>query len=261
MTRNEEELKALVKRAAKAKSDHPTLSVLEAMRVATLTLEESNDRTLQMRVRRSYLPPPQAINVVESSPASTVSTLTPPNFATLPKLKKIRLTSAAAQQKRANDLKVKLHHKAAHKRATSLYASEQSKPVGEKKMLASEVSNLVFGDFGVEISIRIIQREVAEDRIGVSPKKKGPQGIIPPLIYDTLCNAFESYIQIKQLNGQGTDITNNKLIELVEERHEICYCIILQSLAVLFVEVYSIGADKRKKQQYGGKAGALDNIF
>ena len=95
------------------------------MRVATFSLEESNDRTLQMRVCRAYLPPPQAINVVESSPASTVSTLTPPNFATLPKLKKIRLTSAAAQQKRANDLKVKLYHKAAHKRATSLYASEQ----------------------------------------------------------------------------------------------------------------------------------------
>ena len=36
MTRSEEELKALVKRAAKAKSDHVTLSVFEAMRVATV---------------------------------------------------------------------------------------------------------------------------------------------------------------------------------------------------------------------------------
>ena len=34
MTRSEEELKALVKRAAKSKSDHVTLSILEAMRVA-----------------------------------------------------------------------------------------------------------------------------------------------------------------------------------------------------------------------------------
>ena len=123
---------------------------------------------------------------------------------------------AAAQQKHANDLKVKLHHKAAQ-RATFLYASEQSKPVGEKKMSASEFSNLVFGEFGVEISKRTIQREVAEDRIGVSPKKKAPQGIIPPLIYDNLCNAVESYIQIKQLNGLGTEITNNKLIELLKK--------------------------------------------
>ena len=89
--------------------------------------------------------------------------------------------------------------------------------MGEKKRSASEVSNLVFGEFGVEISKSTIQREVAEDRIGMSPKKKGPQGIIPPLIDDTLCNAFESYIQIKQLNGQGTDITNNKLIELLKK--------------------------------------------
>jgi hypothetical protein len=203
MTKSEEELKALVKTATKAKSDHVTLSIPEAIRVANFTLKESNDCTLQMRVRRASLPPPKAINVVESSPASTVSTLTPANFTTLPKLKKIRLTSATAQQKRANDLKVKLNHKAAHKRATSLYASEQSKTVGEKKMSASEVSNLVFGEFGVEISKCTIQHEVAEDRIGVSPKKKGPQGIIPPLIYDNLCNDFESYIQIKTTEWTG----------------------------------------------------------
>ena len=55
MTRSEEEFKALVKRAAKAKSDHVFLSVLEAMRVATVatvatfTLEEGIDRSLHCR--------------------------------------------------------------------------------------------------------------------------------------------------------------------------------------------------------------------
>ena len=55
MTRSEEEFKALVKRAAKAKSDHVTLSVLEAMRVATVatvatfTLDEGNDHSLRCR--------------------------------------------------------------------------------------------------------------------------------------------------------------------------------------------------------------------
>ena len=68
-------------------------------------------------------------------------------------------------------------------------------------MSASEVSNLVFGEFGVEISKHTIQREVAEDQIGVSPKKRGPEGVMPQLVYNNLCNAFESYIQIKQLNG------------------------------------------------------------
>ena len=91
----------------------------------------------------------------------------------------------------------------------------------------------------------------------MSPKKKGPQGIIPPLIYDTLCNAFESYIQIKQLNGQGTDITNNKLIEPVKEMHKICYCIKLQSFAVSFIEVYSIGVSPKNKIVLCGKSVVL----
>jgi hypothetical protein len=53
--------------------------------------------------------------------------------------------------------------------------------------------------------------------IGVSQKKKGPEGIVPRLVFDNLCNAFESYIQIKELNGLGTEITNNKLIELLKK--------------------------------------------
>ena len=60
MTRSEDELKALVKRAAKART---ALSIPEAMRVATFTLEESSDRTLKMRVRRASAPPPKAINI------------------------------------------------------------------------------------------------------------------------------------------------------------------------------------------------------
>ena len=74
-------------------------------------------------------------------------------------------------------------------------------------MSASEVSKLLFGEFGVEISKRSIQHEVAEDRIGVSPKRKDRREFYP-LIYDNLCNAFESYIQIKQLNDHGTGKTN-----------------------------------------------------
>ena len=46
-------------------------------------------------------------------------------------------------------------------------------------MSASEVSKLVFGEFGVEISKRTIQHEVAEDRIGVSPKRKDPREFYP----------------------------------------------------------------------------------
>ena len=51
----------------------------------------------------------------------------------------------------------------------------------------------------------------------MSTKKKGPERVAPRLIYDNLCNAFESYIQIKQLNGHGTGITNKKLIEQLKK--------------------------------------------
>ena len=37
------------------------------------------------------------------------------------------------------------------------------------------------------------------------------------MIYDNLCNAFESYIQIKLLNGHGTGTTNKKLIEQLKK--------------------------------------------
>jgi hypothetical protein len=57
-SRSEDVLKALVKRAAKARTDHQTLSVPEAMRVATFMLEQSTDHTLQMRVPRASAPPP-----------------------------------------------------------------------------------------------------------------------------------------------------------------------------------------------------------
>ncbi|KAL7487822.1 hypothetical protein ACHAW6_013421, partial [Cyclotella cf. meneghiniana] len=91
-------------------------------------------------------------------------------------------------------------------------------PEGETKISASEVSKAVFGEFGVEISQHTIQHGVTEDEISVSPKKKGPEGVVPRLIYDNLCNAFESYIQIKQLNGHATGITNKKLFEQLKKR-------------------------------------------
>ena len=52
MTSCEDMLNALVKRAAKAKSNHVTLNILEDIRVATVanfTLEEGNDRSLRCR--------------------------------------------------------------------------------------------------------------------------------------------------------------------------------------------------------------------
>ena len=46
MTRTKAELKILVRKAVKVKQDHPTLSILAATRVAKVTSEEAEDRTL-----------------------------------------------------------------------------------------------------------------------------------------------------------------------------------------------------------------------
>jgi hypothetical protein len=70
---------------------------------------------------------------------------------------------------------------------------------------------LVLGEFGVEIKARTIQREICEGRVGVSPKKMGPQGYFPPKTFDNLVNAFESYIKIMQIYGHGGTLSNNKL--------------------------------------------------
>ena len=75
----------------------------------------------------------------------------------------------------------------------------------------------MIGEFGVEISKHTIQCEVADDQIGASPKKKGLEGVVPRLIYGNLYNAFESYIQMKELNCHGTGITNKKLIEQLKK--------------------------------------------
>ena len=112
------------------------------------------------------------------------------------KTKKMHVTSVAAGQKRVNDHAAMMVKKAAHKKATTMYNSELQKPEG---LSAKQVSQLVLGEFDVEIKARTVQREICEGRVGVSPKKMGPHGYFPPKTFDNLVNAFESYIKIIQL--------------------------------------------------------------
>ena len=214
MSRNEADLKAMAKKASQVLKDHPTLKVPEAMRVAKFTLEESKDRTLQMRVRRLMDKTPTSITVSQSPSQTNASSLTSTSTMTGPKSKTIRLTSVAAGQKRVNDHAVMMLKKAAHKKATQIYNSEPKKPQG---LSAKKVSQLVLGKFGVEIKPRTIQREIQEGRVGVSPKKMGPQGYLPSKTFDHLTTAFESYIKIMQLNGHGGTLSNNKLMIILKK--------------------------------------------
>ncbi len=214
MPRDEVELKAMVKKAAQVIKEHPTLKVPEAMRVAKFTLDESKDRTMQMRVCRIIEGTPATIAISQSPTQTSVSTLTSPSIVSGQKTKKICMTSVAAGQKRVNDHAAMMVKKAAHKKATTMYNSELQKPEG---LSAKQVSQLVLGEFGVEIKARTIQREICEGRVGVSPKKMGPQGYFPPKTFDNLVNAFESYIKIMQLNGHGGTLSNNKLKILLKK--------------------------------------------
>ncbi len=214
MPRDEVELKAMVKKAAQVIKEHPTLKVPEAMRVAKFTLDESKDRTMQMHVRRLIERTPATIAISQSPTQTSVSTLTSPSIVSGKKTKKICLTSVAAGQKRVNDHAEMMVKKAAHKKATTMYNNELHKPEG---LGAKQVSQLVMGEFGVEIKPRTIQREICEGRVGVSPKKMGPQGYFPPKTFDNLVNAFESYIKIMQLNGHGGTLSNNKLKILLKK--------------------------------------------
>ncbi len=58
---------------------------------------------------------------------------------------------------------------------------------------------------------------MAAGRVGVSPLKPGMKGNFPALTFQHLANAFESFIKIKQLNGQGGDTSNNKLIQMLKK--------------------------------------------
>jgi hypothetical protein len=74
------------------------------MRVAKFTNEEAEDRTLQQRVCHIVSPPTKQIAVIKSSTSSTVSTLTSAPPVQLPPIKKLRLSSMQAHQKRVNDV-------------------------------------------------------------------------------------------------------------------------------------------------------------
>jgi hypothetical protein len=179
----------MIKKAVQVAKDHPTLKVPEVMRVAKFTLEESRDRTLQMRVRRLIDQTPASITVSQSPAQTSMSTLTSTSSASGPEPKNIFMTFVAAGQKRVNDHAAMMVNKAAHKKATTIYSSELQKPEG---MSAKQVSQLVLGEFGVEIKARTIQGEIKEGRVGVSPKKMGPQGYFSQKTFNNLAIAFES---------------------------------------------------------------------
>ena len=203
------------KKAVRKIVDNITISVPDAMKIANFTTDEINNLSLHQRIRRAAAKArggqkPSSISVHPST-MSSVSTLTAtPPLETKHKRKNVRHTSAATQQIRKNKLVDKEEKKRAVKYATSLYANR-------KDLSARAVSEIVEQKLGIRVPQRTIQSYVKEGRVGTSPKKKGPQGVFDDQTVLKIGNAMESYIQIKQLNGESSDVTFKKLQNLLKQ--------------------------------------------
>jgi hypothetical protein len=212
------------KRAEKAALIHVGASFLkvpQAMRAAGFSDGDSQNPTLQQRVRRIIKDKlenenmSQALGVVRirpnpspvsdfSSNTTTIGSLdassaTEESFP-LPRLNTVRSTASAAMKKAKNKRAMKKFSDTALKAATALYHDEQTKK--ENGMSAKQVERMIKARFSGEgPCARSITRYVNEYKlVGTSPLKNGRPGEIPPHAFDSLCVGLESYISICQNN-------------------------------------------------------------
>mmetsp|Transcript_17307 Transcript_17307/g.34568 ORF Transcript_17307/g.34568 Transcript_17307/m.34568 type:complete len:218 (+) Transcript_17307:70-723(+) len=216
MTRSSANDDPRFRKAVRKIIENTTVTVPDAMKCADFKSDEIKNKSLNQRIRRAAAAArggqkPSSI-VVDPSMMSFVSTVTAtPPLKTKLKAKKVRYSSAAAQQMRKNKVVDKEKKKQATKYATQLYAD--SKMPGEKNLSAKKVQEIVEKKLGVSVSKRTINKHFAEGRVGTSPKKTGLEGNFDDETVLNLSNAMESYIQIQQLNGGSGDVTYKKLEE------------------------------------------------
>jgi len=149
---------------------HPTLSLPQAMWMAKFSESECKNRTMQMRVRRAHLAQMPMVGTdidvagtpTMSSLSTQEGTITKTSIPTVSNASSAaaevatalfpapqpeeppRPTAQAKQKDRCHRLKVAVHAKKAHKRATSFYASELKKPKGERPLSAdARISKIV----------------------------------------------------------------------------------------------------------------------
>jgi len=136
-------------------------------------------------------------------------------FSTPPKKKQItRRTSEQIAKEAAEAARLTRKRKNAHKRATTLYAKEMKKSeiaktdkTRKRGKSAREVKAIVEKEFGEGMapSERTIQEHVAKGSVGESPVRRGRPGDIESSTFLMLCVAFESYIRIRQINGNSEE--------------------------------------------------------
>ena len=226
----------LINSSVEAARKHPSLSVQEAMilggfsRKAISRDSSDNGRNLQQQVYwrlgkrtrdrapspRSSTPPPERVSLKSpNSFASVPSSITAASASSkseTPSNHSTRRRSAQVAKDRTADATNRRLKKEAHKRATTLFAKEMETTEKAKKdktlkkgWSASKVKLIVESEYGKgnAPSVRTIQEHVARGSVGESPVRRGNPGKIAETTFLMLCNAFESYIRISQLNGKA----------------------------------------------------------
>ena len=219
----------------------PTLTVREAMLAAKFKPLDANNKTIQRKVAWS-LPGKTKHGMKENIPLcninvnsgniSEVSPLTDTmaadiladmsatnkeNLSPSPpqKLKKQRMNSQQAQDKREADLMKKMQYSKAHKAATILYDNERGK---EKGLTLRKIESLIREKHKVGPSASTIYHYVVElGLVGMPPRNRGPEGNIPSEMYAALCAAFGSFMRINQINALVGDNTRRKVIPVIAE--------------------------------------------
>ena len=166
----------LVNKAVALLVKAPMLTVPQSMRAAKFTILQSEDRALQMRVRRAFesknsrgkhigsevdlsSPIKSLSTVTTSSSTMTASQSLASDFVPLPKKNELRLTALSKVKSVNNKRGSGAHARAALKRATILYAAELEKAEGDSpKKSADTIAEKVKKQFdGVGPSARSIR--------------------------------------------------------------------------------------------------------
>ena len=229
---SEQRIKQLIQEAVNLLQANKNLSVPQAMRAVEFSKKNSKCRTMQMRVRRALTTtqPPNTIDASQISNGSNRSDITMPSAILEPSLNsirescarvsqmsngsnrsditepslnspsaRVRSTSVQVQIRRRNKAEEKLNEKRALKAATRLFESERKKKRG---MSSEDVAGTINAEYKSNVTGRTIRRYVKNGLVGCSPLKRGERGTIPSPIFRALVEAFETFIQIEQANGE-----------------------------------------------------------
>ena len=204
------------------------MKVSDAMRVAGYCTPERKGGTIYQRVRRtaqlllangvkeSTVPPSIDLtgnyNRISSS-VSSQSNSTGVNlsdssntFTTPPRIrnseehmKRKRLRSKDKQHHDAMKIRRRKTETFAMKVATTRIGTSRMLPQGHPEKLSdNKIVKLVNGEYDTNIITKTASMMVREGRIGMSPKRRGPNKYVPSQIWSLLKGVFVSYIKLEQ---------------------------------------------------------------